>query len=85
MKNISIQAKIRCVFCKSDQFDLPNENYQPKSGEMLKCANCGRLNDYSSICENAIEHATEEIKEKAIDEVQKKLLASFKKAGWKMR
>jgi uncharacterized Zn finger protein len=60
------QIKMFCLFCKSEQFELPKEGYQPSCGEMIKCANCGRLNDYTSMLnitkEKAIEIAKAEAK-----------------------
>jgi len=71
----SYDIKMHCLFCKSDQFELPEEDYQPSNGEMIKCANCGRLNDYEAMCNVAKEHGIELINE----EIQKDLKASIKK------
>jgi len=43
------ELKLQCVFCFSDQFVFPSEDYQPKHGELMECANCGRQNDYDSL------------------------------------
>lgn len=51
---------LQCIFCMGTEFLLPNENYKPKHGDMLTCANCGRKNDYDSIMRVAIEEATKE-------------------------
>ncbi len=45
----STNMSLRCVFCFSTQFELPKEAYQPQPGEQIKCANCGRMNDYDSL------------------------------------
>jgi len=45
----STKMSLQCLFCFSDQFVIPEENYQPQSGDMLQCANCGKLNDYDSL------------------------------------
>ena len=69
------QIKMYCFFCKSEQFELPDESYQPSNGEMIKCANCGKLNDYTSMLEvakeKAMQIATEEA-EKMVKEFSKK-------------
>ena len=43
------QLSLQCFFCFSTQFVLPEENYQPQSGELIQCGNCGRWNDYDSL------------------------------------
>lgn len=43
------QILLRCLFCFSKQFVLPEEDYKPQSGELIQCANCGRMNDYDSL------------------------------------
>ena len=63
-----------CLFCKSDKFELPDENYQPSYGEMIKCANCGKLNYYMSMLEVAKEKAMQIAKEEA-----EKMLKEFSK------
>ena len=71
-ENYSI--KIQCLFCKSEQFELPEENYQPSYGEMIKCANCGKLNDCESMCNVAKEKGIDMVKE----EVEKTIKNTFK-------
>ena len=43
------QLKLEYVFCGSTNFELSNSDYRPKEGDMIKCHNCGKLNDYSSL------------------------------------
>ena len=74
-ENYSI--KMRCLFCKSEQFELPEENYQPSYGEMIKCANCGRLNDYTSMLEVSKEKTIQIAKEEA-EEMIKDFSKKFK-------
>ena len=45
----STQLSLQCLFCFSTQFVLPEEGYQPQSGELIQCGNCGRWNDYDSL------------------------------------
>ena len=49
------KVNLQCLFCKSDQLDLPDGDYHPVNGDEIKCGNCGKLNDYESMCNAAIE------------------------------
>lgn len=69
--------KMHCLFCKSEQFELPTEGYQPSPGEMIKCANCGKLNDYESMCRVAKENGIEMVKAE-FEKTIKKTLKDFK-------
>lgn len=80
-KNKTFQINLKCIFCGSTQFETPHEDYQLEDGEMIKCGNCGKLNDYSSIREVAIEEGTGEVKKYAIDFVENKVKKMFK--NWK--
>ncbi len=44
-----VTLSVQCLFCMSEQFEVPSENYEPQHGDLIKCANCGRLNDYDSM------------------------------------
>ncbi|MHC4122650.1 MAG: hypothetical protein ACYSSI_03675 [Planctomycetota bacterium] len=68
------KIKMYCLFCKSEQFELPDANYQPSHGEMIKCANCGRLNDYTSMLEVTKEKAMQIAKKEA-----EKMIKDFSK------
>jgi|TARA_R110002033_G_scaffold414_1_gene4025 DNA-directed RNA polymerase subunit RPC12/RpoP len=49
------QIALKCIFCGSTKFELPEENYEPKEDENIKCDNCGKLNihaDLKEICIN---------------------------------
>lgn len=76
MKNFDV--KLKCVFCGSTDFNLPSENYKPQEGELIKCANCGRLNDFTEIKELAIEDGKEIVFKMAKEEIDKELKKSFK-------
>lgn len=72
---------LRCVFCKSAKFDIPYEGYEPKAGEQIMCANCGRNNDYSSLLSLARkegEKIAKEIIDDKIKEFQKNIRKMFK-------
>ena len=73
--------KLRCIFCGSQSFELPEEGYQPEHGEQILCANCGRTNDYDSLLNVAKKHA----KEWTEKQVQKELDNFTKKIGKMIR
>lgn len=70
--------KLKCVFCQSTNFDVPYEGYEPKVGEQIKCANCGRSNDYDSLTRLAEKEAIEIGRQIAETEVKKMLKRVFK-------
>lgn len=43
------KINIECIFCNSTKFDIPEKNYKPKQGEVIKCGNCGKFNDFSAL------------------------------------
>lgn len=45
----STHISLQCLFCFSEKFVLPEENYTPQSGELIQCSNCERMNDYDSL------------------------------------
>ena len=74
-------TELKCFFYTSTQFEIPEENYEPKSGDMLKCANCGRLNDYNALMKVAEKEAEawgEKVAEDLWKEAEKKLKKVFK-------
>jgi len=72
---------LKCVFCGSTEFEIPYQGYQPEEGEMIKCSNCGELNDATSIRDLAVNEKTAEIKEEMLDELKK----MFKKSGFTIK
>lgn len=81
----SIEINLECVFCSSTQFELPQEGYKPEQGEMIKCGNCGRLNDFSSIYEVAISNGVETVKKDAMKYAEDELKKMFKKNGFNIK
>jgi hypothetical protein len=71
------EIKIHCLFCKSDQFELPTEGHQPNPGEMIKCATCGRLNDYTSMLKVVEEQAVQMVEAEA-EKIVREAFKSFK-------
>lgn len=49
MEDFRKTIKLRCVFCRSNEFALPFENYSPPAGSFVVCANCGKENDITSL------------------------------------
>jgi hypothetical protein len=49
MEDFRETIKLRCVFCRSNEFALPFENYSPPAGSFVVCANCGKENDITSL------------------------------------
>ena len=76
---------LRCAFCKSTQFALPYEGYQPRPGDMLTCANCGRESNYEAILGVSKNEAEGLVSEKAKEIIEKELMTALKKAGFKVR
>lgn len=75
------KIELKCVFCRAKIFELPYEGYQPISGDMIRCANCGNSNDYTSIRRIAIDKTVSKIEEDVCNEIVK----TFKKAGYKVK
>jgi hypothetical protein len=55
---------LQCLFCKSKQFEI-EEGRQYTTGDMIQCANCGRLNSYESLCNVAKEKGIKIVEEEA--------------------
>jgi len=75
------QMSLQCLFCRSTQFEIPEEGYQPQSGEQIKCANCGRMNDYDSLMRVVQRKGKEWVEEQAqelVDDFTKELKKIFK-------
>lgn len=81
LKDKTYKAKLRCIFCKANLFELPFEDYQPISGDIIRCANCEKTNDYTSIRRSTINKTIETIKE----DVHSEIINMFKKAGFKVK
>ena len=74
----SYEIKMKCLFCKSEDFEIPEEGYHPEPGEMIKCANCGKLNDYESMCKVAKEKGITLVEKEAVKEIEDRLKKTFK-------
>lgn len=69
------EIALECVFCSSTKFEIPDGDYRPQQGELIKCGNCGKLNDFSSL--ERVVHAKG--KELAKSQFDKILKDTFKK------
>lgn len=66
------EVKLKCIFCGSTQFEY-NEDNHPADRDMIKCGNCGKMNDLSSIKKLAVDKKVSEIKTEITNEVKDKL------------
>lgn len=73
--------KLKCVFCGSEDFVIPEKGYKPKIGEQVKCAKCGKLNDYEALHDLATKEGLNTVKSDVNEEIKK----MFKKAGFKLK
>lgn len=49
-----------CLYCQSPLEDKHGK--QPKEGDLIECAHCGNLNDFSSVVAEAKERAEAQVK-----------------------
>jgi hypothetical protein len=73
--------KLECLFCKSTDFIVSDKDYVPQPGEQIRCANCGRTNDYDSLMRVVKRKGAdwaEEQATKGMDDFAKKLGKIFK-------
>ena len=82
MEDPTTTIKLHCLFCKSDQFVFPTEDYKPQSGDLIVCANCGKQNDYDSlmrVMKKRADEWMEEQAEKLMEDAAKDLEQQLKK------
>ena len=70
------QVKLKCVFCGGESFNIPKGEYKPKPGEQIKCACCGKMNDYESLHQIAFNKGINTIKKDFNNEIKKTLKKS---------
>ena len=61
-------VKLKCIFCGSEMFSFPEENYQTQRREQIKCATCGKLNYYKVLQNQAIDDVTKNVKRNDISQ-----------------
>lgn len=76
MEDKTFTVDFKCLFCDCVLEGDTEKEYS--SGDMIKCQECGELNDYDSLVEIAIEEGKEKATEYAQDEIQKMLKCIFK-------
>lgn len=81
MKDLKKTIRLRCAFCRSEQFTLPYENYSPPDHSFVVCANCGSENDVTSLLIVAKSKAMEITKayaDELVVQMKRDLVKSFK-------
>jgi hypothetical protein len=76
MEDKEFHITLKCLFCGCDLKGDTEKKYQ--SGDMLKCQECGELNDYDSLVEVAVEEGKVSAVDYAKEEVAKMLKGIFK-------
>jgi peptide subunit release factor 1 (eRF1) len=76
MEDKSFSISLKCMFCDCA---LEGETEQEfSSGDMIKCQECGELNDYDALIELAKEEGKEAVTVYAQSEIEKMLKKAFK-------
>jgi len=81
MEDLKKTIRLRCVFCRSEQFALPYEGYSPPSHSFVVCANCGRENDVTSlliVAKSKGMEIAEECADELVEQMTKDLFKNFK-------
>lgn len=81
MEDLKETIRLRCTFCRSEQFALPYTDYSPPGHSFVICANCGRENDVTSLLIVAKSKGIEIAKayaDELVKQMRKDLVKSFK-------
>ncbi|NTX69474.1 hypothetical protein FCH31_08490 [Lelliottia amnigena] len=81
MEDLKETIRLRCTFCRSEQFALPYTDYSPPSHSFVICANCGRENDVASLLIVAKSKGMEIAKaytDELVEQMKKDLVETFK-------
>lgn len=81
MEDLKETIRLRCTFCRSEQFALPYTDYSPPSHSFVICANCGRENDVTSLLIVAKSKGMEIAKtyaDELVEQMKKDLVKAFK-------
>ncbi len=76
MEDKKFYIALKCLFCECDLKGDTEKTYQ--SGDMLKCQECGELNDYDSLIDVAVEEGKATAADYAKEEIEKMLKGIFK-------
>ncbi len=85
MEDLKKTIRLRCVFCRSEQFALPYEGYSPPSHSFVVCANCGRENDVTSlliVTKSKGREIAEAYADELIKQMKKDLVKAFKNSNF---
>ncbi|MCB5312559.1 hypothetical protein [Yersinia intermedia] len=81
MEDLKKTIRLRCAFCRSEQFALPYEDYSPPGHSFVVCANCGRENDVTSLLIVANSKGMEIAKvyaDELVEKMKKDLVKTYK-------
>jgi len=81
MEDLKETIRLRCTFCRSEQFALPYTDYSPPGHSFVICANCGRENDVTSLLIVAKSKGMEIAKtyaDELVEQMKKDLVKAFK-------
>lgn len=76
MEDRELHITLKCLFCGCNLKGDTEKKYE--SGDMLKCQECGELNDYDSLMEVAVEEGKAVTADYAKEEISKMLKGIFK-------
>jgi len=76
MENKKFHITLKCLFCGCDLKGDTENTY--KSGDLLKCQECGELNDYDSVIQVAAEEGRASAVDYAKEQISKMLKRTFK-------
>jgi len=76
MEDKSFSISFKCIFCDCDLDGDTEQEFT--SGNMIKCQECGELNDYDALIELATEEGKEVVTEYTQSEIEKMLKKAFK-------
>lgn len=85
MEDLKKTIRLRCVFCRSEQFALPFEGYSPPSHSLVVCANCGRENDVTSlliVTKSKGREIAEAYADELVKQMKKDLIKTFKNSNF---
>ena len=74
-KNFTIEVK--CLFCEATL--QKEDDIEYKSGDLIKCPNCGEMNDYDAVIEVAKDKGIKKVKAEVTKDLEKKFKNMFKK------
>jgi len=74
--NKNYELAVKCLFCSENVKGDTSKEY--KSGDLIKCLNCGELNDYDSLMEVTKEESLKVIKDELLAKLSKQFSIEIK-------